>query len=114
MSKDNQPPGIGTGVDEHGNLLRSKPDPNAPKPDPAIIADDASNMLFFAGALAGDPALLRRAWQQLQLADAAGSPTPRMTEFIRAHQEWVKVKGNLAQSINTPAKARAYLDANLK
>ena len=113
MSPDNNTPG-NTGVDEHGVLLRSKPDPNAPKPDPAMVADDAANLLFYAGALTGDPAVQRRVWQQLQLADAAGSPTPRMTEFIRAHQEWVKAKGSVAATVATPAKARAYLDAHLK
>jgi hypothetical protein len=113
MSQDNKTPG-GTGVDEHGVLLRSKPDPNAPKPDPALVADDAANLLFYAGALIGDPAIQRRVWQQLHLADAAGAPTPRMTEFIRAHQEWVKGKASVAQTVATPAKAKAYLDAHLK
>ena len=113
MNQDNKTPG-GTGVDEHGVLLRSKPDPNAPKPDPALVADDAANLLFYAGALVGDPAIQRRVWQQLKLADASGAPTPRMTEFIRAHQEWVKVKASVAQTVATPAKAKAYLDAHLK
>lgn len=113
MSQDNQTPG-GTGVDEHGVLLRSKPDPNAPKPDPALVADDAANLLFYAGALIGDPTIQRRVWRQLGLADASGTPTPRMTEFIRANQEWVKVKAAVAQTVATPAKARAYLDAHLE
>lgn len=113
MTPDDKIPG-GTGVDEHGVLLRSKPDPNAPKPDPALVADDAVNLLFYAGALIGDPAIQRRVWKQLGLADASGTLTPRMTEFIRAHQEWVKVKVDLAQTVATPAKARAYLDSHLK
>jgi hypothetical protein len=113
MSQDNETPG-GTGVDQHGVLLRSKPDPDAPKPDPALVADDAAQLLFYAGALVGDPAIQRRVWQQLRLADASGTPTPKMTEFIRAHQEWVKVKGDVAATVATPAKARAYLDEHLR
>ncbi len=113
MSQDNNTPG-GTGVDQHGVLLRSKPDPNAPKPDPALVGDDAAQLLFYAGALIGDPAIQRRVWQQLKLADAAGAPTPKMTEFIRAHQEWVKTKGQVAATVATPAKAKAYLDEHLK
>ena len=113
MSTDNKTPG-GTGVDEHGVLLRSKPDPNAPKPDQAMLADDDSQLLFYAGALVGDPAIQRRVWQQLKLADASGAPTPRMTEFIRAHQEWVKTKASVAATVATPAKAKAYLDTHLK
>lgn len=104
----------GTGVDENGVLLRSKPDPNAPRPDPKLVADDDAQLLFSAGALVGDPALQRRVWQQLGLADAAGTPTPKMTEFIRAHQEWAKDHAQLAQTVATPDKARAYLDAHLK
>lgn len=113
MSQDNDTPG-GTGVDQHGVLLRSKPDPDAPKPDPALLGDDAAQLLFYAGALVGDPAIQRRVWQQLKLADAAGAPTPKMTEFIRAHQEWVKTKGSVAATVATPAKAKAYLDEHLK
>lgn len=113
MSQDSNTPG-GTGVDQHGVLLRSKPDPDAPKPDPALVADDAAQLLFYAGALVGDPAIQRRVWQQLGLADAAGTPTPKMTEFIRAHQEWVKVKGSVAGTVATQAKAKAYLDEHLK
>lgn len=113
MSQNNEIPG-GTGVDEHGVLLRSKPDPDAPKPDPAMVADDASNLLYAASGVLGDPAIIRKAWQQLHLADAAGTPTPRMTEFIRANQEWVQKNNALLQTVATPAKARAYLDAHLK
>lgn len=113
MTKDRDTPG-GTGVDEHGVLLRSKPDPNAPKPDPKLVADNDAQLLFAAGALVGDPGLQRRTWQQLGLVDAAGTPTPKMTEFIRAHQEWAKEHGRLAESVSTPDKARAYLDAHLK
>lgn len=113
MNEPNETPG-GTGVDEHGVLLRSKPDPNAPKPDPALVADDAANLLYFAGALVGDPATQRRVWQQLQLADAAGTPNAKMSAFIVSHQEWVRGKPELAGSVATAAKARAYLDAHLK
>lgn len=113
MSHNDNTPG-GTGVDEHGVLLRSKPDPSAPKPDPALIADDAANLLFYASGVVGDPSLVRRAWRQLGLADAAGTPTPRMTDFIRAHQEWVRVKAAVAQTVATPPAARTYLDAHLK
>jgi hypothetical protein len=113
MTQNRRTPGD-TGVDEHGVLLRSKPDPNALKPDPALVADDASNLLFYASGLIGDLAIQRRVWLQLNLADAGGTPTPRMTEFIRAHQEWVKVKASVAQTVATPAKARAYVDEHLK
>jgi len=113
MTNDPNQPG-GTGVDENGVLLRSKPDPNAPQADPKIVADDDSNLLFYAGALIGDPAKQRKVWIQLGLADANGAPTAKMTDFIRAHQVWVKDKASLAASVATQAKASAYLDSHLK
>ncbi len=112
-SQESKTPG-GTGVDEQGNLLRSKRDPGEPKPDPVLVGDDEANLLFYAGALVGEPTLQRRVWQQLGLADAAGAPTPRMTDFIRAHQQWVKDRPERAQTVATPAKARAHLDTHLK
>jgi hypothetical protein len=108
----NQPGG--TGVDEHGVLLRSKPDANGPEPDPKLVADDDSNLLFYAGASVGDPALQRRTWVQLGLADGSGNPTPKMSEFLRAHQVWVRDRASLAATVATPEKARAYLEAHLK
>ena len=112
MTRDPEPPG-GTGVDEHGVLLRTRPDPDAPPPDPALLADDDANLLFRAGALVGDPAVQRRVWRQLDLVDAAGAPTPKMAAFIRAHQQWVVDRADRAQSVVTQAAASAYLDAHL-
>jgi len=108
-----QTPG-NTGVDEHGVLLRSKPDPDAPKPDPALVADDDANTLFYAAGLAGDPALQKRALQQLGLFDASGAPTPKFQPFLLAQQEWVKTHGDKAAAVNTPATAKAYVTAHLK
>lgn len=112
-TRDPNTPG-GTGVDEHGVLLRSKPDPNAPAPDPALVAADDANLLFYASGIIGDPKLQRRAWVQLGLADRAGAPTPRMAEFIRANQVWVRDRASVAATVATAAKAKAYLVAHLK
>jgi hypothetical protein len=113
MTNDPNQPG-GTGVDDDGVLLRSKPDPNDPGPDPKLVADDDANLLFYAGAMLGEPATQRRVWQQLGIADSAGAPTPKMTDFIKAHSEWTKTKATLAASVATPDKARAYLKTHLK
>lgn len=113
MSQDRRTPGD-TGVDQNGVLLRSKPDPNAPKADPALVSNDEANTLFFAGNIAGDPALQRRVWVQLQLSDASGQPTPKMTDFIRANQEWVKTNQAAIGTVDSPDKARAYLKDHLK
>ncbi len=113
MTQDRRTPG-NTGVDWNGELLRSKPDPNEPKPNQALIDDDAAQLLFYAGGLANDPALQRKAWVQLGLADAGGTPTPKMTEFIRSTQEWMKTKQALIATVDTQDKARAYLTAHLK
>jgi hypothetical protein len=114
MTPPDAPHPGGTGVDKDGVLLRSKPDPSVPAPDPAMVADDDANLLFFAGSMVGDVAVQRKVWVHLGLADAGGNPTPKMTEFIRANQEWVKTKGTLIATVATAAKAKAYLDAHLQ
>jgi hypothetical protein len=108
----NQPGG--TGIDQNGVLLRSKPDPNAPPPDPAMLADDDANTLYFCGGLAGDSALQKKAWLQLGLIDGAGNSTPKMAEFIRANTEWMKSHASVIAPYATAAKAKAYLQAHLK
>lgn len=105
----------GTGVDHKGRLLRSRPDPDAPRPDPLLAADDEANLLFMAGALSEDEALMKQVWRHLGLADEAGEPTPKMVIFMRAHGAWQQ---NAARSIDkllgTPEKARAYVKERLK
>jgi len=112
MTQDRRSPGD-TGVDEHGQLLRSKPDPNAPKANQALVADDEAQLMFYAGGVVGDPALQRKSWIKLGLADAGGTPTPKMTDFIRTHQEWVKTNQAKIETVGTPDKARAYLTGRL-
>lgn len=104
----------GTGVDEHGVLLRSKPDPNAPPPDPALLADDDANLLFFCGGLAGDPTLQNKVWVHLGLVDATGAKTPKMAQFIRANTAWSETHIELIAPYATPAQAKAYLVEHLK
>jgi hypothetical protein len=113
MPTNSNTPG-GTGVDEHGVLIRSKPDPNAPKPDPALAGDNDANMLFYAASAVGDPAVQRRAWIQLGLVDAKGTPTAKMTDFLRAHNAWLDAHGDLAATVGTPDKAKTYLASRLK
>lgn len=105
----------GTGVDYDGVLLRSKLGPHDIEPDPAIVADDEANYLYLAGALSGSADLMKQTWRQLGLTDDEGNPTPRMILFMRSHREWLQLPGKkVSQLLDTPEKARAYVEERLK
>jgi hypothetical protein len=110
------PPGYDTGIDRDGNLIRQRPE-NQPPPitvPPEMLQAHDDHVLLFAAQLAGDAALLRKAWLKLGLADAGGNPTPKMTVFMEAHRLWLEANPQRVQALMTPEKSRAYLQSHLK
>jgi hypothetical protein len=110
------PPGIGTGIDRDGNLIRQRPE-NQPPPvaiPPEMMNAHDDHVLLFTALLVADPALLRRTWVQLGLADAGGHPTPKMTPFMASHDKWLEANPERVLDLMTSDKAKAYLLAHLK
>src|ERR1051325_1117814 len=81
--------------------------------DSSSMSDDDKHMLFQAVATAQDQALIRRVWEKLGLVKANGSPSDEYQQFVKEHIAWIFKNTAFIQTINTPEKARAYVEAHI-
>ena len=79
----------------------------------STMSDDDRHKLFRAGAATRDAALNRRVWDKLGFLNADGSLNDEYGPFVRDHFAWLFKNTDFVQSINTPEKARAYVDEHI-
>ncbi len=77
------------------------------------MTDDDKHKLFQAAAMTGDSELTKRVWKKLGFMSASGSMRSEYEQFARDHVGWAMKNLEFIQSINTPEKARAYVDAHI-
>jgi hypothetical protein len=77
------------------------------------MSDDDKHKLFQAAAATKDSQLTRRVWTKLGLLKTDGTPNDEYGQFIKDHIGWIFKNTDFVQSINTPAKARAYVNAHI-
>ena len=79
---------------------------------PSSMSDDDKHRLYQAAAMTGDPELTRRVSVKIGLMDDDYTPGDNYQQFLAEHVTWVLRNTDFIQSINTPEKARAYVDQN--
>ena len=77
------------------------------------ISDDDKHRLFQAAAVAKDSDLMRKVWQKLGLLNSDGSPNAAYEPFFKEHISWIFKNTKFIQTINTPEKAREYVDEHI-
>lgn len=77
------------------------------------MSDDDKHKLFQAASMTQDVELTQRVWRKLGFMRASGSLTTEYEQFVRDHVPWALKNLEFIQSINTPEKARAYVDAHI-
>lgn len=81
--------------------------------DSSSMSEDDRHKLYQAAASTQDQDLIRQVSEKLGLLDANGSANDEYGPFIRAHISWLFKNTDFVQSINTPEKARAYVDEHI-
>jgi hypothetical protein len=79
----------------------------------STMSEDDKHKLFQAASVAGDSALLQRVLKKLGLFTSAGSPSDKYTEFAKNHFVWALRNTEFIQSLDTPEKARAYVNEHI-
>lgn len=74
------------------------------------MSDDDKHKLFHAAGMAGDTQLTLRVLKKIGLGSSTGSD---YEEFVTEHGSWTVQNLAFINSVNTPEKARAYVDAHL-
>ena len=77
------------------------------------MSDDDKHRLYQAAGMTGDAELIRRVSIKIGLVDEDYSPGPNYQSFVAEHVDWALKNTDFINSINTPEKARAYLNEHM-
>lgn len=77
------------------------------------MSEDDQHRLFQAAQASRDAALSRRVSEKLGLLKADGSPGDTYAEFFKDHIAWIFKNTDFIKTINTPEKARAYVNEHI-
>ena len=77
------------------------------------MSDDDKHKLYQAAGTTGDAELIRRVSVKIGLMEEDFTPGDNYSAFISAHLEWATRNTAFIQSINTPEKARAYINEHM-
>jgi hypothetical protein len=76
------------------------------------LSNDDKHKLYVAASMTGDAELLRRVSVKLGLMSDDYTPGPEYSSFLAEHITWRIRNSDFVQSLDTPEKARAYVDEN--
>lgn len=77
------------------------------------MSDDDKHRIFQAAGMTGDSDLTLRVMRKLGFIRTDGSMTEDYEKFTNDHFAWAMNNIQFIQTINTPDKARAYVDAHI-
>lgn len=76
------------------------------------LSDDDKHKLFQAASMTGDGELVRRVLVKIGLMNEDFTPGDNYSRFMGEHITWGARNYDFIQTINTPEKARAYVNAH--
>ena len=74
------------------------------------MSDDDKHKLYYAAGLTGEGEVVRRVSVKLGLVDDDFTPRENYDKFVREHIGWIMHNRDFIQTVNTPEKARAYVN----
>lgn len=77
------------------------------------ISDDDKHKLFQAAGTTRDSELIQRVLKKIGLMRADGTTTAENEQFAKDHFSWALKNLQFINSVNTPEKARAYVEAHI-
>lgn len=81
--------------------------------DSTDMSETDKYRLFYAAAKSGDTSLQQRAAKKVGIVDSGGMPTSTYQSFTKGLINWAFTDSAWVQTIDTPAKGRAYAEARL-
>ena len=77
------------------------------------MSDDDKHKLFQAAGAANDFALMQKVLTRIGLLKSDGSPSDDYAGFVRDHISWMLQNSDFSRTIDTPEKARAYVEEHI-
>jgi len=79
----------------------------------STVSDDDKHKLFQAAGMTKDQELILRVMKKIGLFKADGTPAEDYPQFIKDQIGWAVNNTDFINSVNTPDKAKAYVDQHL-
>jgi hypothetical protein len=76
------------------------------------LTEDDKHKLYQAATMTGDAELLRRVSVKIGLMEDDYTPGDNYQDFVQEHVSWAIRNTDFIQTLNTPEKARAYVNSN--
>lgn len=92
--------------------LNSNINDNSSATDTSSMSEDDKHKLYQAASMTGDGELLRRVTVKIGLMDDDFTPGPNYQTFVAEHVSWAIRNTDFIQSMDTPEKARNYVNEN--
>ena len=74
------------------------------------MSDDDKHKLYYAANMTADGEVVRRVSVKLGLTNDDFTPGANYEKFVQEHIGWILRNSDFIQTINTPEKARAYVN----
>ena len=92
------------------NINANSNSSNSSSTSASSMSDDDKHKLYYAAGMTGDGEVVRRVSVKLGLTDDDFTPGDDYQKFVQDHIGWVLRNTDFVQKINTPEKARAYVN----
>ena len=86
---------------------------NSSSSDSSSMSDDDKHKLYQAAGMTGDAELVRRVSVKIGLLNDDFTEGTKFQDFVKDHFAWAIRNTDFIQSVNTPEKARAYVNEHL-
>jgi ABC-type microcin C transport system permease subunit YejB len=100
----------------HNSNRSSDQNSNTTSPTPgssSSLSEETRHRLFQAASTTYDKDLIQRVNRKLGLLGANDVPNERYAEFLKDHLKWIFGNTEWLRSIDTPEKARAYVNEHI-
>ena len=93
--------------------VASNANDNSSSASTSSISEDDKHKLYQAAVMSGDQDLIQRVMVKIGLMQKDYTPNPNYQTFLGEHVSWALRNRDFIVSLNTPDKARDYVNQNL-
>ena len=97
-------------TDVPSNINANSNSSNSSSSDSSSMSDDDKHKLYYAAGMTGDGEVVRRVSVKLGLTNDDFTPGANYEKFVQEHIGWMLRNSDFIQTVNTPEKARAYVN----
>jgi hypothetical protein len=92
------------------NTANSTANANNTSGNSVAMSDDDKHKLFQAAGMSRDSAIIMEVSKKIGIISPANTPTDYYQTFVNAHMEWARKNLAFMRDINTPEKAKEYVE----